>query len=35
MTKREYLDIHEDESFINIQDYKELYTKIFGDIDFA
>lgn len=29
--KREWLNVHEDESFTDIQDYKELYPNIFKD----
>lgn len=27
--KREWLNVHEDESFVNFQDYKKLYPNVF------
>lgn len=27
--KRKWLNIHEDESFVNLQDYKKLYPNVF------
>ena len=27
--RREWLNIHEDESFVNLQDYKKLYPNVF------
>ena len=32
--KRAWLNVHEDDSFINMQDYKDLYPEIFGDVKF-
>ena len=30
--KREWLNVHEDESFVNFQDYKKLYPNVFKQL---